>query len=74
MPIRATERLLVVSHRAPVEVDTTAIGDARYRRTIGGLATALDDVLRSRGGTWIAWAGQDAPEVMTEGSEPKFAV
>ena len=61
---RAAERLLVVSHRAPVEVDTTASGSARYRRTIGGLATALDDVLSSRGGTWIAWAGQDAPEVL----------
>ena len=60
---RVGERLIVVSHRAPVEVESTT-GGARYRRTIGGLATALDDVLRARGGTWIAWAGADAPSVL----------
>jgi alpha,alpha-trehalose-phosphate synthase [UDP-forming] len=58
------ERLLVVSHRAPVEADATS-GSTRYRRTIGGLATALDDVLRRRGGTWIAWAGSEVPELLT---------
>jgi alpha,alpha-trehalose-phosphate synthase [UDP-forming] len=60
---RGAERLLVVSHRAPVEVEATT-GGARYRRTIGGLATALDDVLRARGGVWVAWAGADAPAVL----------
>jgi alpha,alpha-trehalose-phosphate synthase [UDP-forming] len=60
---RNGERLLVVSHRAPVEVEVTA-GIPRYRRTIGGLATALDDVLKSRGGVWIAWAGAEVPDVL----------
>ena len=36
----------------------------RYRRTIGGLATVLDDALRLRGGVWVAWAGPDVPDVL----------
>ncbi|HEV7735103.1 MAG TPA: trehalose-6-phosphate synthase [Candidatus Binatia bacterium] len=52
----AAPQLLVVSNRAPVEVSREGT-NLRIRRTIGGLATALDDVLRERSGTWIAWAG-----------------
>ncbi|HXJ36572.1 MAG TPA: trehalose-6-phosphate synthase [Candidatus Eisenbacteria bacterium] len=57
------QRLIVVSNRAPVEVERTDAG-LDTRRTVGGLATALDDVLRDRGGLWIAWAGADAPDVL----------
>jgi alpha,alpha-trehalose-phosphate synthase [UDP-forming] len=53
--------MLVVSHRAPVEADTSG-ESLRYRRTIGGLATALDDVLQRHGGVWIAWAGNGVPD------------
>jgi alpha,alpha-trehalose-phosphate synthase [UDP-forming] len=60
---RTADRLIVVSHRAPVEADGSA-GTKRYRRTIGGLASALDDALRSHGGVWVAWAGQDVPEML----------
>jgi hypothetical protein len=62
-PGRRAERLIVVSNRAPVEVEH-ADGGMRVRRTVGGLAIALDDVLRSRSGVWIAWAGPDAPEIL----------
>ena len=48
---------MVVSNRAPVEVSTSATGERRVKRTVGGLATALDDVVRARGGVWVAWAG-----------------
>ncbi len=57
-------RLLVVSNRAPVEV-TREGSHLRIRRTVGGLATALDDVLRERPGTWIAWAGSVRDEDLT---------
>ena len=57
------ERLLVVSNRAPVEVERAG-DELRIRRTVGGLATALDDVLRDRNGLWIAWAGENAPDVL----------
>jgi trehalose 6-phosphate synthase/phosphatase len=58
-----TERLVLVSHRAPVEVEMDG-GTRQYRRTIGGLATALDDALRTHGGVWIAWAGLETPDVL----------
>ncbi len=57
----------MVSHRAPVEVDL-AVGGRRYRRTIGGLASALDDALRARGGVWVAWAGHNVPELLRPGA------
>jgi trehalose 6-phosphate synthase/phosphatase len=54
-------RLLVVSNRAPVEVERTAEG-LRVTRTVGGLAAALDDALGARGGRWIAWVGPHSAE------------
>src|SRR5262249_43548765 len=60
-------RLVVVSNRAPVEVQRRGAGQ-EIARTVGGLATALDHAMRERGGTWVAWAGpvnddRLAPEV-----------
>ena len=54
-------RLIVVSNRAPVELVRTPDG-ARASRNVGGLAAALDDVLRARRGTWVAWVGPHAPD------------
>jgi trehalose 6-phosphate synthase/phosphatase len=51
----ASPRLLVVSNRAPIEVTHGA--ERRVRRTVGGLASALDDAIRRRSGSWIAWTG-----------------
>src|SRR5262249_13989893 len=58
-------RLVVVSNRAPVEV-AGAGEDRRFRRTVGGLATALDVTLRERPGVWVAWARTIADEVLTQ--------
>lgn len=47
-------RLLMVSNREPYrqeEVD----GETVWRRTTGGLVTALDPLMRRCHGTWIAW-------------------
>ena len=50
-------RLLVVSNRLPISlVHQKGEGWAR-RPGSGGLETALEPVLRERGGTWIGWAG-----------------
>src|SRR5579885_3109675 len=56
-------RVVMVSHRAPVEVIPEGAG-RRMTRTVGGLATALTDALRGHGGTWVAWAGEAAPQVL----------
>jgi trehalose 6-phosphate synthase/phosphatase len=66
MPHRT--RLLVVSNRAPVEVRRTPEG-LRATRTVGGLASALNDALRERGGQWIAWVGAYPGEEIPAGTD-----
>ncbi|MGH7823454.1 MAG: alpha,alpha-trehalose-phosphate synthase (UDP-forming) [Candidatus Binatia bacterium] len=46
----------MVSNRAPYSVRRRA-GKTELIRTVGGLASTLDDALRSRGGMWLAWSG-----------------
>lgn len=52
-------RLLVVSNRAPYTVRRRG-GTSELVRTVGGLATTLDDTLRAHGGMWLAWSGNIA--------------
>src|SRR4029453_13816420 len=60
----SASRLLVVANRAPVEA-TPGGEEYGFRRTVGGLATALDVTLRERPGLWVAWAGTAGDEVLT---------
>jgi trehalose 6-phosphate synthase len=53
----APSRLLVVSNRLPVVLSQEGKGDWRLERGSGGLVTALEPVLRERGGLWIGWPG-----------------
>jgi alpha,alpha-trehalose-phosphate synthase [UDP-forming] len=55
-------RLIVVSIRAPVELVRTPAGTLASRT--GGLADALDDVVRARHGLWIALGAPHAPDEM----------
>lgn len=49
-------RLVVVSNRLPLAAKRE--GDEWFlRHSSGGLVTALEPVLRDRGGLWIGWAG-----------------
>jgi alpha,alpha-trehalose-phosphate synthase [UDP-forming]/trehalose-phosphatase len=52
-------RLLVVSNREPYIHKNTREGLA-VDQPAGGLTSALDDVLQSLGGTWIAWGSGSA--------------
>ena len=61
---RSKPKLLVVSNRAPVEATREDVG-VKFRRTVGGLATALDAALRERPGRWIAWAGTAGAQTLT---------
>src|SRR4029450_12215943 len=64
-PVSTSEsRLLVVSNRAPVEA-TPGGEEYGFRRTVGGLATALDVTLRERPGLWVAWGGTAGAPVLT---------
>ncbi len=57
MTARASNgRLVVVSNRLPV-ISTQQRGRTRLERAPGGLVSALDPALRTRGGRWIGWPG-----------------
>ena len=50
-------RLIVVSNRLPFTV--RRVGETwRTERSSGGLASALDPVLKRTGGLWLGWPGE----------------
>jgi len=54
--ISGKEKLIVVSNRVPYNVKKVK-GEIRYKKSVGGLVTALDPILCRRGGQWIGWNG-----------------
>jgi trehalose 6-phosphate synthase len=54
--------LVVVSNRLPVVLRKRAAGGVDVEGGVGGLVTALRPILKHRGGTWIGWAGENAPD------------
>jgi trehalose 6-phosphate synthase len=48
---------VVVANRLPVDAATTPSGQLMWKRSPGGLVTALHPVMRAEGGTWIGWPG-----------------
>src|ERR1700759_1422614 len=53
-----SSRLIVVSNRLPVEV-VRKDDKWKTKRTAGGLATAMDPILKRAGGLWIGWSGAE---------------
>jgi trehalose 6-phosphate synthase len=54
--VTARSSFVVVANRLPVDELITEHG-REWRRSPGGLVTALHPVLAARGGTWVGWAG-----------------
>ncbi len=48
---------VVVANRLPVDRVEGPDGTSSWRRSPGGLVTALDPVMRANKGAWIGWAG-----------------
>ncbi len=48
---------VVVANRLPVDQTTDPDGTVRWRRSPGGLVTALEPVMRANKGAWIGWSG-----------------
>ncbi len=60
------KKLIVVTNREPYTHKKTSSG-IKVEQTAGGLSTALDDVLKAIGGTWVAWGSGSADrEVVDE--------
>lgn len=58
-------RLIVVSNREPY-IHRYSGGQIDCERPASGMAAALDPVMRTCGGTWIAHGGGDADQVMVD--------
>jgi len=50
------KRLLIVSNRVPYTVNKIE-NKIVYKKTVGGLVTALDPLMKRMGGLWIGWSG-----------------
>ncbi|AMY20391.1 trehalose-6-phosphate synthase [Rhodococcus kroppenstedtii] len=55
---------VVVANRLPVDLDTAPDGSRRWKRSPGGLVTALEPILRNNNGAWVGWPG--VPDVEVE--------
>jgi trehalose 6-phosphate synthase len=54
---------VVVANRLPIDMERLPDGSTTWKRSPGGLVTALEPLLRKRRGAWIGWAGiPDSPE------------
>ena len=48
---------VVVANRLPVDRKTTEDGEVVWQTSPGGLVTALEPLMRSKGGAWVGWPG-----------------
>jgi trehalose 6-phosphate synthase len=53
--------LVVVANRLPIDEAVSGCGGREWRRSPGGLVSALRPILRGEGTTWIGWAGSTGP-------------
>ena len=51
--------LVIVANRLPVDRVTNPDGSPGWRRSPGGLVTAVEPVMRANDGIWIGWPGTD---------------
>lgn len=64
MSARTTSNFVVVANRLPVDRATDDDGNQYWRRSPGGLVTAMAPVMRAYDGAWVGWTGTaaDTPE------------
>ena len=48
---------VVVANRLPIDMERLPDGTTQWKRSPGGLVTALEPLLRRRKGAWIGWPG-----------------
>ena len=61
---------VVVANRLPIDMERLPDGSTTWKRSPGGLVTALEPLLRRRHGAWVGWPGiVDADEEPIEAVE-----
>ncbi|GII91985.1 alpha,alpha-trehalose-phosphate synthase (UDP-forming) [Sinosporangium siamense] len=61
--MKARSSFLIVANRLPVDRVVGADGAAAWRRSPGGLVTAIAPVMQRREGAWLGWHGAPGEEV-----------
>ncbi len=66
---RPTFDFVVAANRLPVDRAEGADGQLHWKRSPGGLVTAMDSVMRGRNGAWVGWPGDpgEPPEPFEDG-------
>jgi len=57
---------VVVANRLPVDLERLPDGTTAWKRSPGGLVTALEPLLRRRRGSWVGWPGVADDDVELE--------
>ncbi len=62
--VRGASSFVVVANRLPVDRTTNPDGSEGWKRSPGGLVSALAPVMRKQDGSWVGWVGSpdEAPE------------
>ena len=60
---RPTAELVIVANRLPVDRVVKADGEVDWRRSPGGLVSALEPVMRANDGAWIGWPGDTGTDL-----------
>ncbi len=71
-PTSGESDFVVVANRLPIDMVRLPDGSTTFKRSPGGLVTALEPLLRRRRGAWIGWAGIVEDDVDVE-DEPIVA-
>ena len=71
-PATGESDFVVVANRLPIDMVRLPDGSTTFKRSPGGLVTALEPLLRRRRGAWIGWAGIVEADVDVE-DEPIVA-
>ncbi|GAB2744135.1 alpha,alpha-trehalose-phosphate synthase (UDP-forming) [Nocardioides pakistanensis] len=60
---KQSAELVIVANRLPVDRVENPDGTTSWRRSPGGLVTALEPVMRANDGAWIGWPGGTAQDL-----------
>ena len=69
----ATFDFVVVANRLPVDRVVSDDGEISWRRSPGGLVTAVEPVMQKRDGAWVGWdGGPDGPDTAFDQDEMRL--
>ncbi|HEU4359909.1 MAG TPA: trehalose-6-phosphate synthase [Mycobacterium sp.] len=65
-PAQGDSDFVVVANRLPIDIEQLPDGTTTWKRSPGGLVTALEPLLRRRKGAWVGWPGNIESDTDTD--------